>query len=142
MWKTIAMVISFVAVCSGMALAEAPHTPPVDSAERKAILDALRTPFERELKQNVKFEVSHFKVLHDWAFVMGNTLNAQTGKAVGVESHYDPNFCGLLRKKSGGAWTVVDHLGQFGDPYYAGWVKEHGAPLAIFPKGTAALVGH
>jgi hypothetical protein len=142
MWKRIAIAVSFIAVFSGLVSAEAPYTPPVGSAERQAILEALRPAFERELKQKVKFRVEHLKIFHDWAFIIGDTLSAHTGKAIGVDPHYDPNFCGLLRRQAGGTWKVVDHLGQFGDPYYAGWVKEHGAPLAIFPKGTGALVEH
>lgn len=125
-----------------MTWAENPHTPPANSPERKAMMDTLRVPFERELKQKVKFEVSFFKVQGEWAFVMGTPENAQTGKAIHAFPEVDPNFCALLRKRAGGEWTVVDHSAGFGDPFYASWVKQHHAPLAIFPDVVATMQGN
>jgi hypothetical protein len=133
-WKPVLILAGFVAICGGPARAEAPHTPPVNSAERKAILDALRPPFEGELKQKVKFDVSFFKVLNGWAFVLGTPQNAQSGKPVRAHPDIDPDFCGLLHKNPQGEWTVVDHAAGFGDPFYASWPKDHKAPLAIFPE--------
>src|SRR5262245_22461962 len=48
-----------------------PSTPKPGSAERKAIMDALRVPVEKELKKKVVFKVDHLKVLKDWAFLRG-----------------------------------------------------------------------
>ena len=121
------------------AIAESPHTPTVNSPERKAILDALRPPFERDLKQKVKFDVSFFQVLGKWAFVLGTPQNARSGKAIKAYPDIDPDFCGLLRKDDRGAWTVVDHAAGFGDPFYASWPKKYGAPLAIFPDVVATM---
>jgi hypothetical protein len=134
MSNRIFIALIFLTLWAGAAFAEAPHTPPVNSPERKAILDALRVPFERQFKQPVKFDVSHFKVLAEWAFVLGSPLNAQTGKALRAEPVVDPDFCGLLRRNARGEWTVVDHAAGFGDPTYAAWPKAHGAPLSIFPE--------
>ena len=120
-------------------MSEKPHTPAVDSAERRVILNALRLPFEKELKQKVKFDVSFFEVLNDWAFVLGMPQNAQTGKAIHAEPVVDPDFCGLLRRSARGEWTVVDHAAGFGDPFYAAWPKKYGAPLAIFPEVVAGM---
>jgi len=121
------------------ALAESPHTPPVNSPERKAIMDALRPPFERDLKQPVKFEVSFFRVLDGWAFVLGTPQNARSGKAIKAFPVTDPDFCGLLHRNGRGEWIVVDHAAGFGDPFYAQWPKTHGAPLAIFPEIVAGM---
>jgi hypothetical protein len=121
------------------ARAEGPHTPPVNSPERKAILDALRPPFERELKQPVKFDVSFFRVLGGWAFVLGAPENARSGKAIKAFPETDADFCGLLHQNDRGAWMVVDHAAGFGDPFYAEWPKKHGAPLAIFPEIVASM---
>lgn len=47
--------------------AEEVHTPPAGSAERRAILDLLRAPFEKELKQELIFKVEMLRVVGDWA---------------------------------------------------------------------------
>lgn len=138
-WKVGMMVVGFIILSCGVASAERPHTPVADSGERKAILNALRGPFEQDLKQKVKFDVSFFKILHDWAFVLGTPQNAQTGKAIHAFPAVDPDFCGLLRKNERGEWTVVDHAAGFGDPTYAGWPKKYHAPLAIFPDVVAGM---
>src|ERR1700761_2335675 len=107
MWKRIFLAVALTGLSLSSVPAESPYTPPVNSAERKAILDALRPPFERELKQKVKFDVSFFKVLDDWAFVLGTPQNAQSGKPIRAQREIDPDFCGLLHKNPQGGWTVV-----------------------------------
>jgi hypothetical protein len=139
LWKRLLIVAGFIVLSSGVVFGETPHTPPVNSAERKAILDALRPSFERDLKQKVKFDVSFFKVLDGWAFVLGTPQNAQTGKPIRAERNIDPDFCGLLHKNPQGEWTVIDHAAGFGDPFYASWVKSHKAPLTIFPEVVVDL---
>ena len=134
MWKRIALILGFIALCCGTAPAQKPYTPAVGSAERKSILDVLRVPFEREFKQKVKFDVSFFKVLNDWAFVLGAPENAQTGKKLRASPDIDPDFCGLLRKNARGEWAVISHASGFGDPTYADWPKKYGAPLRVFPE--------
>ena len=133
MWKTNVLTVFFALLCCGTAMAQKPHTPAVGSSERKAILDVLRVPFERDFKQAVKFDISHFKVLDDWAFVTGAPENAQTGKKLRAYPDIDPNFCGLLHKNAR-EWTVVSYAAGFGDPMYASWPKKYGAPLIIFPE--------
>jgi hypothetical protein len=111
----------------------------VDSTERKAILDALRGPVEQHLKQGVKFEVSFFKVLNGWAFVLGIPENAKTGKAIQEFPPDDPSFCGLLHKNARSEWKVSSYATGFGDPMYAPWPKKYGAPLSIFPDVVAQM---
>src|SRR5687768_10687331 len=52
------------------------YTPEKGSAERKAILDALRVPVEKELKQKVQFSIGHFNVSGTWAFLSGEPQDA------------------------------------------------------------------
>ena len=92
------------------------------------------------MKQKVKFDVSFFKVLDGWAFVLGTPQNAQTGRPIRAHQDIDPDFCGLLRKNPRREWIVVDHAAGFGDPFYASWPKSHGAPLAVFPEVVADLL--
>ncbi len=133
MYHKFLLAIVVITLCGARVMAESPHVPPVNSPERKTILDALRPAFERELKQPVKFEVSFFRVLDNWAFVLGKPENAHSGKAINAFPEVDPDFCGLLHKNGRGEWTVVDHAAGFGDPTYVSWPKTHGAPLSIFP---------
>ncbi|MBA2378154.1 MAG: hypothetical protein H0V76_01110 [Blastocatellia bacterium] len=48
------------------------YTPKHGTAERKATLDALRVPVEREYKQKIAFVIDEFKVQGTWAFISGS----------------------------------------------------------------------
>jgi hypothetical protein len=120
--------------------AQKPHTPPPGSAERKAILDTLRAPVEKELDQKVVFKIDHFAVLGEWAFVRG-VPQRPDGTAVDYsrsryqeaidEGVFDDWFCALLRKR-GGEWNVVTYSIGATDVAWEPWSEEHGAPRAIF----------
>ena len=121
------------------ASAQAAYTPAQGSAERKAILDALRTPVERDLKQPIVFVPSHFRIQGNWAFVSGEPQARSGGRPVlkgtaweGSEDLFDDNFFGLLRR-SGSKWRVVTHALGCTDVCYADWWKRYKAPKAIFP---------
>lgn len=58
----------------------APHVPEKGSAERKAILDALRVPVEKQLKQPVIFKIDHLKVQNNWAFLTGRPQNSEVAR--------------------------------------------------------------
>src|ERR1044072_3902091 len=47
------------------------YTPKQGSSERKALMDALRVPVEKDLNKKVVFKVDHLKVQGDWAFMRG-----------------------------------------------------------------------
>src|SRR5215207_2297623 len=92
-----------VAIISASALAQV-HEPEKGSAERKAILDALRIPVEGDLKQRVVFNTDNFKVSGNWAFVSGSPQTPDGGRpnysttkfAAAVDSGaFDNNFFGL-----------------------------------------------
>jgi hypothetical protein len=117
------------------------HTPEKSSAERKAILDALRVPVEKELKQKIIFVIDNFKVQGAWAFVSGTPQDEDGEKPnytgtpyqEAVEAQmFDNNFFALL-KNTGGKWRVVARAIGCTDVCYATWWKDHKAPKAIFP---------
>lgn len=123
------------------AFGQGAYTPEKGSAERKAILDALRVPVERELKQKIIFSIDNFKVLGNWTFISGEPQNAEGGSPdyrntpyrEAVESDmFDNNFFALL-KKTGGKWRVVTRAIGCTDVCYATWWKDHKAPKGIFP---------
>ncbi len=121
--------------------AQTPYTPEKGSPERKAILDALRIPVERDLKQKVVFVAENFNVLGSWAFVSGTPQNANGGSpdysrtqyADAVDSGaFDNNFFALLRKTAG-KWKVTTYAIGCTDVCYADWWRRYRAPKGVFP---------
>jgi len=126
---------------SAVSMAQKVYTPAKGSAERTAILSALRVPVEKELKQKIQFSVEQLKSNGTWAFVGGDPQNLRGGKPnyKGTEYQeaidadmFDNNFFALM-KKTGGKWKVVTYAIGCTDVCYANWWKSHKAPKAIFP---------
>jgi hypothetical protein len=122
---------------SGLAQA---YSPKAGSAERKAIMDALRNPVERQLGKKVVFKVEHFKVLDGWAFLRGLPQQPD-GKAVDYrgtpyqervqDGTFDDGICALL-KKVGDKWRVlIFQIGSTDVPWVT-WEEEYKAPADIF----------
>lgn len=117
------------------------YTPEKGSKERTAILNALRVPVEKELKQKIQFAVDHFKVQGNWAFLSGDPQNLSGGRpdysrteyqeAINADA-FDNNFFALL-KKTGGKWKVVTYAIGCTDVCYVTWWRDYKAPKAIFP---------
>lgn len=123
------------------AFAQEAYTPAANSAERKAILNALRVPVEKELNQKIQFSIDHFKVQGNWAFVFGEPQNTTGGEpnyqitpyADEVkEGIFDNNFQALL-KKTNGKWKVVASAIGCTDVCWIGWDEAYNAPKTIFP---------
>ena len=128
-------------VLAGGSSAQSVHTPDKGSPERKAILDALRIPIERDLKQKVVFVADNFRVQGTWAFVSGTPQNSSGGDPDYSKTKYadqvdsgafDNNFFALLRK-TGGRWKVAHYLIGCTDVCYLDWWSRYKAPKAIFP---------
>lgn len=128
-----------IAAVSTAAAAQAVYSPEKGSAERSAILSALRVPVERDLRQPIVFVVERLNVSGNWAFISG-TPQTPSGrrpslkgtKFEGEEDFFDDNFFGLL-KKSSGRWRVVIHALGCTDVCYADWWRRYKAPKSIFP---------
>jgi hypothetical protein len=123
------------------ALAQSAYTPAKNSAERTAILNALRLPIEKSLKQKIQFSIDSFKVQGNWAFLNGAPQNASGStpnykntpyQEAFDEGVFDNNFQALL-KKTGGKWKVVTYAIGCTDVCYLTWWKNYKAPKAIFP---------
>jgi hypothetical protein len=118
------------------------YTPERNSAERRAILDALRVPIEGELKQPVTFVVSKLNVYKDWAFVIARP---QKPDGTPVDYHATPYweaikegmFGGIifsLLRKHDGSWRIVTYDLGATDVSWLTWAKDFDAPEALFPK--------
>lgn len=141
MLRKTTFILMAISIFAGAAFAQAASTPAKNSVERTAILNALRVPVEKELKQKIQFSIKNFKVSGNWAFLGGEPQNASGGKpnykntihqeAIN-EGMFDNNFFALLRK-TGGKWRVVTYAIGCTDVCYATWWKQYKAPKAIFP---------
>src|SRR5687767_6776918 len=104
------LILIFLSAGAPATAQDAIYTPAAGSSERKAIMDSLRVPVERELKQRVVFKVDHLKVQSGWAFVRG-VSKQPGGKAIDYrdtpyreaieQGVFDDWFCALLRRQEG-----------------------------------------
>src|SRR6185369_10035115 len=87
--------------------AQSVYTPDKGSPERKAILDELRIPVEKSLKQKIVFVADNFNVYGNWAYVGGTPQGpngaapnySKTDYAHAIKSGaFDNNFFALLKK--------------------------------------------
>jgi len=122
--------------------AAVPHVPEKGSVERKGIVDALRVPVEKQLKQPVIFKIDNMKAQNNWAFLSGRPQNSD-GSAIdytgtvyedAVDSGaFDDGIVALLRKVNG-KWTVVQYVIGATDVPYVDWDKKYRAPKGIFKQ--------
>ena len=125
----------------GAAQAQSVYTPEKGSAERKVILDSLRAPIERELKQKIVFAADTFHVSGNWTFIYGSMQTPEGGQPdfsrtnyaeAKREGFFDNNFQALL-KRAAGKWTVIKYQIGCTDVCYTEWWRQYRAPKAIFP---------
>lgn len=136
---TIAMLLLMCSVA--VLVGQTVYTPAKGSAERTAILNALRVPVERDLKQKIVFNTDNFRVMGTWAFVSGDPQRPGGGRPNYRGTRYwdavrddmfDNNFFALMRKTKG-RWRVVTYAIGCTDVCYADWWRRYKAPKAIFP---------
>jgi hypothetical protein len=106
-----------------------PHTPKPGSAERKAILDALRVPIQREARQAIVFYNVQLKVEKGWAWVSAISKD-KSGKKMPLG---DLATQGLLHKVNG-RWRV-EHWGVSGD------ISVVCAAAKAYPQAPRSLFG-
>ncbi len=139
--KRLVFVVTIVFCSVAGVVAQRVYTPEKGSAERTAVLNALRVPVEKELKQKIVFNVENLNISGVWAFVSGDPQDSSGGRPDYRRTKYqeaidadmfDNNFFALL-KKSAGKWKVVTYAIGCTDVCYADWWKRHKAPKAVFP---------
>ncbi|MGQ9688019.1 MAG: hypothetical protein ACUVXF_04415 [Desulfobaccales bacterium] len=124
---------------SATALAASPspgaYTPPAGSAERQAIIKALRQKLYSLHQVEAIFEVDYLKVHQGWAWIHASP-RSRDGR-----QHYEPVYA-LLRQE-GGHWQVVkfpcteeDNPDCVGHPGFFQKLRARfpGAPRGIFPQ--------
>lgn len=135
-------VTTLAALPAGAIAKSCPYTPAAGSAERKAIMDAVREPVVKALGQRVVFVVSQLKVCGNWAFLEaepqqpnGQPVDWTIGTYAGAVAD---DMCGgyvhaLLVRKAG-RWQVREHVICATDVPYVTWAHDFGAPEALFPR--------
>jgi hypothetical protein len=125
-------------------LAQKPYTPAVGSAERKAILDIIREPTQKELGQVVQFNIGTFNIMGDWCFIFAN-IQQTTGKSLdikkivkkdllmgeGDEAFFENNIQVVL-KKTKDKWTIVRRVLGCTDVCWSDWYVDLKAPKSVF----------
>ncbi|MBA4132255.1 MAG: hypothetical protein C0519_12625 [Hyphomicrobium sp.] len=116
-------------------------TPKMGSAERKAVLDAARVPVEKDLGQDIVFQVKTLRVTPEWAFVYG-TPKRPDGKAIDYsksiyaqdvkDGSFNEGAAVLLAREAAG-WRLVTYSVGFGDVVWDSWDEEFGAPAWLWP---------
>ncbi len=114
----------FVICCTAVVLAppiQAQYTPESGSSERKAVIDALRVPVQRELRKPVVFRDVRLRVSGSWAIVDTATpakpdltefdyrgSNSAYARCVnrGDDDCGDPQYSAILRKTNN-RWQVM-----------------------------------
>jgi len=142
MFRKITIFLVFIFSCTLVdVFAQRTYTPEKGSVERKAILNSLRLPVEKELKQKIVFNADHFKVQGNWAFVSGSPQTTSGDRPDyrntvywdAVDSGaFDNNFFALMRKTKG-KWKVVKRALGCTDVCALDWWSIYKAPKAIFP---------
>ncbi len=141
MKKILTFALIALAALAANSASQTVYTPEKGSPERKAILDALRIPVERDLKQKIVFVANDFKVQGSWAFVGGAPQSMNGGEPDYAGTKYadaydsgafDNNFFSLL-KKTRGKWKVVKYAIGCTDVCYLDWWQTYRAPRGIFP---------
>lgn len=138
--NSIPLILFIVTLSVSNAFAQKIWTAKPGTKTRKAILNSVRVPVQKELKQKIIFLVNEFKVSGRWAFVSGEPLN-KNGKKPNYKGTkyeqdvkdglFDDNFFALL-KKTGKRWRVVSYEMGCTDVCYSHWSEKYKAPKSIF----------
>lgn len=112
---------------------------------RKAVLDGLRGPIQRDLGQKVIFMVDDIRVSGDWAYVQVSPVQPNSKpidfsktryKEAMEEGFFDgPRTYALLRKR-GGQWLTLTYQIGPTDVCWIGWSgPPYNAPARVLPSG-------
>ena len=137
--RKLALVLCCSLVISANAFAQGAYTPKPGSAEREAIMDALRVRAKKDLGHTVIFKVDQLRVVGDWAFARvsptlpnGEQIDyTKTKYRELVElGAFDPQAETLLRRTVEG-WDVVEWRFGATDVESILWVQKYDLPKSL-----------
>jgi len=140
MKRSASILCSLIFLSAGV-FAHAVTHPEKGSAERSALLDKLRPPIEKELKQKVVFVINQINVQGPWAFVDGRLRTPEgkvpnwKGTPYAQAAGYGAQSDGIsaLLKRTGTGWRIITNAIGCTDVCYADWWKRYKAPKDVFP---------
>ena len=141
MMKTKLLLAASCLFCLCATHAQTVHTPVAGSAERKAMMDALRVPFEKVLRQKVIFRVRTLRVAGDWALAQADPTRPDGGAIDYARTKYrqdfeNGSFSGegeALLHRVDGKWSVIEWRLGAGELHPPEWLEKHGAPKTLQP---------
>ena len=119
--------------------AQSARTPAPGTEERAAIMDALRIPAEKDLKQRVIFKVDRLRVAGDWAFARVSPTKPNGDEIDFSKTKYrklidlgafDPQGEALLQLEDDG-WKVVEWTFGSTDVPSAEWEEKYDLPKSL-----------
>ena len=103
MFRTIAVVVGL--SIATPAAAHAVHTPGPGSAERRAILDAVRAPLVEHVGGQVEFVVQELRVGGGWAYLRAQPQRPGGG-SIPADEDMDGNTTYAMLQQQGGRWVI------------------------------------
>lgn len=116
------------------------YTPPVGSAERRAIMDAARVPIQREIGRPLVFVVDVLNSDGTWAYLQAVPHNhdgtpmdwSQTMLARDWANGWMSDIAMVLLRRDGKGWQVEDWVMGPTDVYWLTWADQYGFPERFF----------
>jgi opacity protein-like surface antigen len=115
--KRLLAVAAFIAAMVTTAFAADVHEPAKGSAERRAILDAIRPAIEAQMRTPVEFVISVILTDGDWAFVSampqhpgGGAIDLEKTAFAGKSDIMDGLSTYALARFANGRWNHVDDI--------------------------------
>jgi hypothetical protein len=110
------------------------------STERRAILDVVRVPVERYLGIKVVFVVRRLTTFGDWAFAdlaprteAGGRIDYRRTRFAGdFDPDLDSDTVHALLRRTGPAWTLVEHAFLPTDVAWDWWRQQYRLPRTLF----------
>ncbi|MDQ6810186.1 MAG: hypothetical protein M3Z64_12310 [Verrucomicrobiota bacterium] len=137
------LALGLILCCSSLicidGFAQSARTPASGSAEREAIMDALRVPAKKDLGRDVIFKVERLRVAGDWAFARvsptlpdGSEIDyAKTKFRKQIElGAFDPQGEALLQRDADG-WKVLEWVFGRTDVASVTWSERYRFPKSL-----------
>ena len=125
-------------VFAPIALAADVHEPAKGSAERKAILDAIRPAIEAQMRGPVEFSINVMLSDGEWAFVGANpqrpgggAIDAEATAFTGQSEQMDGLTTYALVRFANGRWNHIDDIVGPTDVAYMSWLEQYQVPKAV-----------
>ena len=114
------------------------HEPAKGSAERKAILDAIRPAIEAQMRTEVEFQINVILSDGEWAFVSANPQHPGGGEIdmektafAGKSDMMDGLTTYALVRYVKGRWNHIDDIIGPTDVAYMSWLELYQVPKAV-----------